>query len=579
MPVATIRCATAAALAVAACDALDNGFTKPALGWSSWYAAPMGSQVTDAFVRASAKALISSGLAKKGYKYVNVDEGWLKGRHAGNNTIYEDLDKFPSGMKSLGDWVTAQPTSAGSNEKLVYGLYSCRGTCQCGTRAYHGPGSNGHEAADTQWMIDAGARWLKIDSCCGSQNHSVAFSDYSKFRDAMNASGQKVWFNLCGWNEWYAPPDPALHYAGGQSIGNSYRISGDGGSWGAITKALNVMASVTKFTHPGGYPDPDNILGPHGTVGRVSESQARVQMVLWSMAPTQLILGEDVTKMSAEFIETVGNEELIAVNQDFPLVAAAKRIVGGDLHFPCGVPAPIPGATATVTAEVCIAAGADARLTQTFYFNTTDGSLRLGSQPSNMVATESCDFSKDGNIVSLFAEGAGGTKCGGSKWGHNSTTSQIIGAASKCLDEFEFTTPRVDLWGCDGGSNEKWAFSVDAATVGGFATGTLKNARSGKCLTASVAGPTSNAVCENIWSRPLANGDLALAMVNQGAGNATMICDSTCFAAAGLGKASKIRVRDMIAHADLPELSPPFSFETLVPGEGSAAAFRLTPMK
>ena len=71
----------------AAATALDNGFVKPALGWSSWYAAPMGSQVTDAFVRASAKALISSGLAKKGYKYVNVDEGWLKGRHAGNNTI------------------------------------------------------------------------------------------------------------------------------------------------------------------------------------------------------------------------------------------------------------------------------------------------------------------------------------------------------------------------------------------------------------------------------------------------------------------------------------------------------------
>jgi hypothetical protein len=63
---------------------------------------------------------------------------------------------------------------------------------------------------------------------------------------------------------------------------------------------------------------------------RVSESQARVQMVLWSIMPTQLILGEDVTKMSD------GNEELIAVSQDVPLVGPAKRIVGGDLTFPCG---------------------------------------------------------------------------------------------------------------------------------------------------------------------------------------------------------------------------------------------------
>lgn len=51
-------------------------------------------------MRASAKALISSGLAKKGYKYVNVDEGWLKGRHPGNNTIFEDLAKFPFGVRT-----------------------------------------------------------------------------------------------------------------------------------------------------------------------------------------------------------------------------------------------------------------------------------------------------------------------------------------------------------------------------------------------------------------------------------------------------------------------------------------------
>jgi hypothetical protein len=184
-------------------NALDNGFTTPALGWSSWYAAPHGSQVTDAFVRASAQALVKSGLAKKGYRYVNVDEGWLKGRSP-NGSIYEDLEKFPQGMKGLGDWVRSQSVGAGSEEKLVYGLYSCRGTCQCGTGLYHAVGSNGHEAADTQWMIDAGARWLKIDSCCGSQNHSVAFSDYSKFRDAMNKSGEQVWFNLCGWRDWYA---------------------------------------------------------------------------------------------------------------------------------------------------------------------------------------------------------------------------------------------------------------------------------------------------------------------------------------------------------------------------------------
>ena len=113
---------------------------------------------------------------------------------------------------------------------------------------------------------------------------------------------QAVWFNLCGWEEWYAPPDPTLNYTGGASLGNSWRIYGDGGSFGAITGALNTMAKLTNYTKPGGYSDPDNILGPHGTVGRVTESQARVQMVMWSIFPTQLILGEDVTQVATLLI-------------------------------------------------------------------------------------------------------------------------------------------------------------------------------------------------------------------------------------------------------------------------------------
>lgn len=466
-------------------------------------------------------------------------------------------------MKALGDWITAQSVAPGSDEKMVYGLYSCRGTCQCGTRAYHGPGSHGYEAADTEWMIDAGARWLKIDSCCGSQNHSVAFSDYAKFRDAMNKSGEQVWFNLCGWNEWYAPPDPALNFGGGKTLGNSFRISGDGGSWGAITKALNVMADVVNYTVPGGYPDPDNILGPHGTVGRVSESQARVQMVLWSMMPTQLILGEDVTKMSNEYIATVGNEELIRINQDSPFVSGAKRIVGGDLTFPCGSAAPPPGATAAVVAEACSANDDSTNENQEFFFNTTDNSLRLATKPNLLVATSTCNFEKDGIIVALYEEfsssHSGGERCGGANWTHNSATGQIIGAYNKCLDEYEFTTPRVDLWQCQtGATNEAWAFEPSSVTSkharhDSFTSGRLKSKRSGKCLTAQFSGVADNTACENIWSRKLSNGDVALAMVNQGQ-NATVVCDSTCFAAAGLGNAKTVKVRDLLAHTDLPDL-------------------------
>ncbi len=68
--------------------ALDNGVGRvPALGWSSWYAAPYGSGVTEAFVKANAKALVSSGLAARGFQFINVDEGWLKERNAAGEIV------------------------------------------------------------------------------------------------------------------------------------------------------------------------------------------------------------------------------------------------------------------------------------------------------------------------------------------------------------------------------------------------------------------------------------------------------------------------------------------------------------
>lgn len=66
----------------------------------------------------------------------------------------------PSGMKGLGSWVRAQETAPGSGEYMRYGLYSCRGTCQCSTGTYSAPGSHGYEAQDTEWMIAAGAQYL-----------------------------------------------------------------------------------------------------------------------------------------------------------------------------------------------------------------------------------------------------------------------------------------------------------------------------------------------------------------------------------------------------------------------------------
>jgi alpha-galactosidase len=147
--------------------ALNNGFSLPAMGYSTWNDCssfrdngPHGwCWDSEAHVRNVTLYLRSSGLFALGYNRINIDEGWLLGRNS-SGMMYEDLDKFPSGMKGLGDWVKAQG--------FHYGLYSCRtGNCR-GTSTYKAPGSLGYEKADVQWMVNAGADYLKIDSvrCC-----------------------------------------------------------------------------------------------------------------------------------------------------------------------------------------------------------------------------------------------------------------------------------------------------------------------------------------------------------------------------------------------------------------------------
>ena len=65
------------ALAAGPAQALDNGVRTPALGWSTWNA--FNKNVSDAKVRESASVLVSSGLAKLGFVYVNIDGEHIPG--------------------------------------------------------------------------------------------------------------------------------------------------------------------------------------------------------------------------------------------------------------------------------------------------------------------------------------------------------------------------------------------------------------------------------------------------------------------------------------------------------------------
>lgn len=115
--------------------ALDNGLGRtPPMGWNSWN--HFGCNINETVVRETADLLVSTGLAAKGYKYLNLDDCWQIDRNLITREIVPDAKKFPSGMAALAEYV--------HSKGLLFGLYSDAGTKTCQGR----PGSYGFEDID-----------------------------------------------------------------------------------------------------------------------------------------------------------------------------------------------------------------------------------------------------------------------------------------------------------------------------------------------------------------------------------------------------------------------------------------------
>ena len=88
----------------------------PPMGWNSWN--HYGCNIDETLIKRTADALVSSGLRDAGYVYVNLDDCWHGARDEAGN-IQPDPQRFPSGMKALGDYL--------HQRGLKFGLYSDAG--------------------------------------------------------------------------------------------------------------------------------------------------------------------------------------------------------------------------------------------------------------------------------------------------------------------------------------------------------------------------------------------------------------------------------------------------------------------
>jgi alpha-galactosidase len=297
-----------AALPVA--HSLDNGVARtPPMGWNSWNKFACKG-LNEQVVRATADAIAANGMKDAGYQFINLDDCWQTGRDA-NGNIVVDQEKFPSGLKALGDYI--------HGKGLKFGVYTDVGTKTCAGR----PGSIGHEYQDAKQYAEWGVDYLKED-WCNTLPGQNAESSYTLMRDALAATGRPIVFSLCEWGKnkpwlWAGP------------VGNSWRTTDDiqdcwecKRQWGGngVVQIIDLMSGLESYAGPGHWNDPDMLEVGNG--GMTTE-EYRAHFSMWAMFAAPLLVGTDVSNMSADTKSILLNHAVIAVDQD-PLGHAASRV-------------------------------------------------------------------------------------------------------------------------------------------------------------------------------------------------------------------------------------------------------------
>ncbi|KAK9159270.1 hypothetical protein Scep_005844 [Stephania cephalantha] len=280
---------------------LNNGLARtPQMGWNSWNF--FACNIKETLIKETADALVSTGLAALGYKYVNIDDCWSAPLRNLQGRLVPDPKTFPSGIKALADYV--------HGKGLKLGIYSDAGTFTCQVR----PGSLFHENDDANLFASWGVDYLKYDNCF---NLGIKPEKrYPPMRDALNLTGRTIFYSLCEWGV----DDPAL-WAG--TVGNSWRTTEDiKDTWASMTTIADINDKWASYAGPGGWNDPDMLEVGNGGM---TYHEYRSHFSIWALMKAPLLVGCDVRNMTAETKEILTNGEVIAVNQD-PLGVQGRKV-------------------------------------------------------------------------------------------------------------------------------------------------------------------------------------------------------------------------------------------------------------
>ncbi|MER7461547.1 ricin-type beta-trefoil lectin domain protein [Streptomyces sp. NPDC097981] len=297
----------------------------PPMGWNNW--AHYMCDIDEAKVVANADALVSTGLAAKGYDTVTVDDCWMAKSRDAEGNLGVDAQKFPHGMAWLGDHLHAKG--------LKFGIYEDAGSLTC--ERYPGSGSPDgggpdHYAQDARqfasWKVD----YVKMDGCNlwvppGTTKEQAYRDAYRAVAEALRTSGRDMvlsasapayfqqgewggsdWHKVLGW-----VGETGQLWREGKDIKVYDPASPATSRWSSVLGNYGYNRWLGRYAHPGNWNDPDFLIA--GSPG-LTEAESRSQIGLWAMMAAPFILSSEVSKLTPGGLAALGNTDLVALDQD-----------------------------------------------------------------------------------------------------------------------------------------------------------------------------------------------------------------------------------------------------------------------
>jgi alpha-galactosidase len=470
-------------------QAENNGVavSAPLMGWSSW--SFLRNDPTAAKVEAEAAALKSSGLAARGYDYVNLDDFWYQCPGSQGPAVDQygrwvtDAAKFPAsgsvnGIQVVADYVHSLGlkfglyVTPGISKQAVAQNTPIQGTSDTAAQIATSTGENnyncggmtginysapGAQAFVNSWADEFaswGVDYVKLDGV-----GSFDLPDVQAWSAALRQTGRPMALDLSN----------SLNIADGTTwpaLANGWRTGGDiecycgSGSypltdWGNVSARFDTAASWQPYGGPGGWNDYDSIEVGNGGNDGLTAPERQAQLSLWSLASAPLLLGSDLTALDSGDLALLQNSAVIAVDQDG---------IPGDRVIDSGSEQVFDKRQANGTWDIGVF-NTDTSASHTFSVPLAQLGLAGPAAVTDLwsgaaLGTLSGTFTTTvapGGVTLISAVPVSGT--GG--------TGELVSAASgSCLDTTGGSSPGPyvffpgdgeEIWGCNGGINQEYS--------------------------------------------------------------------------------------------------------------------------